>query len=152
MKKSILLICLTCILASFKIYTGAASGSDLVIIVNKENTVGALSASEVKLYWMRKIKKRWPDINKNIRPADYKSKNAAQTAFYAKVLGLTATDVETYFTQKQYDSAEKPQDKFSSENELINFVASEIGAIGFVSAGSLSESDKERVKVVCTVN
>lgn len=149
MKKIFLLICLTTLLASFKMYTG--SGSDLVVIVNKENTVGTLSASEVKLYWMRKLKKRWPDINKNIRPADYKSKNGAQTTFYAKVLGLTATDVETYFTQKQYDSAEKPQDKFSSESELINFVTTEVGAIGFVNAGSLSDADKEHVKIVCTV-
>jgi hypothetical protein len=149
MKKIFLLMCLTTLLASFKMYTG--SGSDLVVIVNKENTVGTLSASEVKLYWMRKIKKRWPDINKNIRPADYKSKNAAQATFYAKVLGLTATDVETYFTQKQYDSAEKPQDKFGSESELINFVTNEVGAIGFVNAGSLSDADKEHVKIVCTV-
>jgi hypothetical protein len=126
-------------------------GSDFVIIVNKENTVSTLSESEVKLYWMRKIKKRWPDINKNIRPADFKSKNVAQTAFYSKVLGLTANDVETYFTQKQYDSAEKTQDKFSSESDLISFVGTEIGAIGFVSAGSLSDADRARVKVVCTV-
>jgi hypothetical protein len=149
MKKIILLAITTVILCSFSKYMGG--GSDLVIIVNKENTVSTLSESEVKLYWMRKIKKRWPDINKNIRPADFKSKNVAQTAFYSKVLGLTANDVETYFTQKQYDSAEKPQDKFSSESDLISFVGTEIGAIGFVSAGSLSDADRARVKVVCTV-
>jgi hypothetical protein len=149
MKKSIILICLTAFLASFKMNTGA--GSNLVIIINKENTVSTLSASEVKLLWMRKIKKRWAEINKNIRPADYKSKNAAQTAFYAKVIGLSAGDVETYFTQKQYDNAEKPQDKFSSESDLINFVATEVGAIGFVMESSLSDADKARVKIVCTV-
>lgn len=150
MKKIIFLLFVTVLLTSFKKYSG--SGSDILIIVNKENTVGNLSASEVKLYWLRKIKKRWPEINKNIRPADYKSKNSAQTIFYSKVLGMSSTDVETYFTQKQYESAEKPQDKFSSESELINFVANEIGAIGFVSAGSLSASDREKVTVICTVS
>lgn len=150
MKKIIFLLFVTVLLTSFKKYSG--SGSDILIIVNKENTVGNLSASEVKLYWLRKIKKRWPEINKNIRPADYKSKNSAQTIFYSKVLGMSSTDVETYFTQKQYESAEKPQDKFSSESELINFVANEIGAIGFVSAGSLSASDREKVSVICTVS
>lgn len=150
MKKIIFLLFVTVLLTSFKKYSG--SGSDILIIVNKENTVGNLSASEVKLYWLRKIKKRWPEINKNIRPADYKSKNSAQTIFYSKVLGMSSTDVETYFTQKQYESAEKPQDKFSSESELINFVANEIGAIGFVSVGSLSASDREKVTVICTVS
>ena len=150
MKKIILLVIATLIASSFTKYAGG--GSELAIIVNKENTISTLSESEVKLYWMRKIKKRWPDINKNIRPADFKSKNAAQTTFYSKVLGLTAADVETYFTQKQYDNAEKPQDKFASESEMINFVGSEVGAIGFVNAASLSDADKARVKVVCVVN
>jgi len=150
MKKIILLVITTLILCSFTKYMGG--GSDLAIIVNKENTVTTLTESEVKLYWMRKIKKRWPDINKNIRPADYKSKNAAQTTFYAKVLGLTAVDVETYFTQKQYDSAEKPQDKLASDDEMVNFVANEVGAIGFINVASLSEANKARVKVVCVVS
>lgn len=150
MKKIILLAITTLILCSFTKYMGG--GADIAIIVNKENTITTLSESEVKLYWMRKIKKRWPDINKNIRPADYKSKTSAQTTFYSKVLGLTAADVETYFTQKQYESAERPQDKLSSDSEMINFVADEIGAIGFVNMSSLSDADKARVKVVCVVN
>ncbi|MES2760862.1 MAG: hypothetical protein V4677_01595 [Bacteroidota bacterium] len=149
MKKIFLLFCLVGILSGFKHYN-YSSGS-LVVIVNKENPVSNLSVSEVKLYWLRKIKKRWPDINKNIRPVDYKSKNGAQTNFYEKVLNLSAADVDTYFTQKQYESAEKPQDKFSSENDVINFVGSEVGAIGFVNSGSLSDADKEKVKIVCTV-
>ena len=54
-------------------------------------------------------------------------------------------------TQKQYENAEKPQDKFASENDLVNFVGDEVGAIGFVTAGSLSAADKAKVKVVCTI-
>jgi hypothetical protein len=149
MKKIVLLVCLIGILSGFKHYN-YSSGS-LVVIVNKENPVSTLSVSEVKLYWLRKIKKRWPDINKNIRPVDYKSKNGIQAGFYDKVLSLSVTDVETYFTQKQYENAEKPQDKFASESDVINFVGSEIGAIGFINSGSLTDADKEKVKVVCTV-
>src|SRR5271154_2779797 len=81
--------------------------TEIAIIVNKENTVDKLTSGEVKLYWLRKIKKRWPDLNKNIKPADRKTKNADQDAFYAKVLGMSASDVETYFNQKQYESGDK---------------------------------------------
>jgi len=150
MKKIFLFLFLIGTLMSFKMNT--TGGTNIVIVINKDNPVTTLSASEAKLYWLRKVKKRWPDINKNIRPADFKSKNAAQETFYSKVLGMTASDVETYFTQKQYESAEKPQDKFGSESDLINFVASEPGAIGFIDASKLSAADKERVKVVLTVN
>lgn len=130
----------------------APASSDIAIIVNKENTTDKLSAGEVKLYWLRKIKKRWPDINKNIKPADRKSSCGEQDAFYSKVLGMSASDVETYFTQKQYTNAEKPQDKFNSDSDIIEFVANEIGAIGFVNASSLTAEAKAKVKVVLIVN
>lgn len=118
------------------------------IIVHKDNPIDKLSAGEAKLYWLRKIKKRWPGTNKNILPADRKSKCTERDAFYLKVLNMNADDVEAYFSNRQYQNAEKPQDKFSSDSDVIDFVSKEIGAIGFVSTSSLSSADKEKVKVV----
>lgn len=125
----------------------APHGAGIAVIVNKDNPVNELSASEVKLYWLRKIKKRWPEINKNIKPADRKNKCPEQETFYHKVLGMSAIDVETYFIQKQYDNAEKPQDKFNNDADIIEFVASEPGAIGFINKNSVNSS----VKVVLMV-
>jgi hypothetical protein len=124
---------------------------EIAIIVNKDNTVDKLTAGEVKLYWLRKIKKRWPEINKNIKPADRKAKSLEQDTFYSKVLGMTGNDVETYFTQKQYESAEKPQDKFPSDAAMIDFVGEEQGAIGFINTASLTPEAKGKVKVVLTI-
>ena len=129
----------------------APAPTEIAIIINKENTVEKLTSGEVKLYWLRKIKKRWPELNKNIKPADRKTKNPEQDAFYAKVLGMSATDVETYFNQKQYESAEKPQDKFASDAAMIDFVGEEAGAIGFVNTASLTPEVKAKVKVVLIV-
>lgn len=135
----------------FVILTAFAPATEIAIIVNKENTIEKLTVGEAKLYWLRKIKKRWPDINKNIKPVDRKSGNAEQEAFYAKVLGMSATDVETYFSQRQYEAAEKPQDKFSSDAAIIDFVAEEAGAIGFVNSASLTAEAKSKVKIVLIV-
>ena len=135
---------------SFK--TNNTTGANIAIIVNKDNPVATLTAGEAKLYWLRKIKKRWPEINKNIRPADYKTKNAAQETFYSTILKMSGSDVETYFTQKQYESAEKPQDKLASASAMVDFVAGEPGAIGYVDLASLSADDKSKVKVVFTSN
>jgi hypothetical protein len=129
----------------------APAGAELAIIINKENPVEKLTAGEVKLYWLRKIKKRWPELNKNIKPVDRKTKNAEQDAFYSKVLGMSAADVETYFNAKQYESGEKPQDKFSSDADIINFVGEEAGAIGFVNVASLTPEAKAKVKVVLVI-
>jgi ABC-type phosphate transport system substrate-binding protein len=146
--KSKLIIAL---LAFFSLTAFAPAPTEIAVIVSKENTIDKLSSGEVKLYWLRKIKKRWPDLNKNIKPADRKSKCGEQDAFYSKVLGMSASDVETYFTQKQYESAEKPQDKFTSDADIITFVSEEAGAIGFVNAASLTAEAKAKVKVVLIV-
>jgi ABC-type phosphate transport system substrate-binding protein len=129
----------------------APAEPELAIIVNKENPIEKLSIGEAKLYWLRKIKKRWPELNKNIKPVDRKSKSPEQDLFYSKVLGMSATDVETYFNEKQYESGEKPQDKFSSDADIISFVAEEPGAIGFVNASSLTAEAKAKVKVVLVI-
>jgi ABC-type phosphate transport system substrate-binding protein len=142
---SLLLIFLLASISSFNKY---ALVDGISIIVHKDNPMTKLAAGEVKLYWLRKIKKRWPETNKNILPADRKSKCVERDLFYSKVLNLNADDVEAYFSNRQYQNAEKPQDKFSSDAEIIDFVSKEVGAIGFVNSSSLSSSDKEKVKIV----
>lgn len=128
-----------------------ASGPELAIIVNKENPADKLTAGEVKLYWLRKIKKRWPELNKNIKPVDRKTRNAEQDKFYEIILGMSAADVETYFNAKQYESGEKPQDKLPTDDAIIDFVAEEPGAIGFINSASLTPQAKAKVKVVLIV-
>lgn len=64
---------------------------------------------------------------------------------------MSANDVETYFNQKQYESGEKPQDKFASDASMIDFVAEEAGAIGFVNTSSLTAEAKSKVKVVLVI-
>ena len=140
------------IIATFGSFSPApAPGVGLAVIVNKDNPVTTLTAGEVKLYWMRKIKSRWPVINKNIRPVDHKTKCPEQETFYWKVLSMTSDEVETYFVTKQYQNAQKPQDKFVSDKDIVDFVADEIGAIGYVNLSNLSPEAKAKVKVVFTL-
>lgn len=147
MKTSILITALIFVtMSSF-----APATPEIAIIVNKENPVEKLTSGEVKLYWLRKIKKRWPELNKNIKPVDRKTKNPEQDVFYDKVLGMSAADVETYFNAKQYESGEKPQDKFPSDEAIIDFVAEEAGALGFVNASSITAEAKAKVKIVLIV-
>jgi len=61
-------------------------------------------------------------------------------------------EVETYFVTKQYQNAQKPQDKFVNDKDIIDFVGDEIGAIGYVNMSSMSAEAKAKVKVVFTVS
>jgi ABC-type phosphate transport system substrate-binding protein len=145
-------ILLSSIIVFFTLLSFSPLDSKIVIIVNSSNPVGNLSAGEAKLYYLRKVKKRWPEINKNIKPVDRKSKCTEQEVFYSKVLGMSAESVEAYFSQKQYENAEKPQDKFASDAAIIDFVSEEPGAIAYVNASSLTGDAKSKVKVVLTID
>ena len=144
------LIILSISISSFSIAPPPVDGR-IAVIINNDNPVEKLTAGEAKLYWLRKIKKRWPETNKNILPVDRKAKCAERDAFYAKVLNMNADDVESYFSNRQYQNAEKPQDKFASDSDIIEFVSKEVGAIGFVSQSALSGDAKSKVKVVLTI-
>jgi ABC-type phosphate transport system substrate-binding protein len=119
---------------------------DFAVIVNKDNPIASLSAGEAKLYFLRKLKNRWPGINKNIRPATRKAKCAERDAFYATILKMTETEVETYFAEREFQKAEKKPEKVGSDAEMVAYVEQELGAIGFVRATSVTAG----VKVVLT--
>ena len=152
MMKKIVVLPIICFTASFLLsfyFRPNVSIERIVIIVHKDNPIPALTASEVKLYYLRRIKKRWPEIDKNIRPADRKKKCDERDAFYA-IIGLNDTQIEQYFVNKQLQNAERPPDKLGSESEMIAFVGEEIGAIGYIKASSVTPEVLLKIKIVFT--
>lgn len=122
----------------------------IVVIVNNENPIASLTASEAKLFYLRKLKSRWPGINKNIRPVDRKTKCSERSTFYETILKMDDKAVESYFAERQFQNAERVPEKMNSDSEVIDYVASEIGAIGYIKASSLTADAKSKVKVVLT--
>ncbi|MDX2304159.1 MAG: hypothetical protein NW226_15250 [Microscillaceae bacterium] len=58
-----------------------AQNTGFVVIVNNDNPVGQMNAGQAKLYYLRKVKKRWPVIEKNIRPVDRTGNPPRQSRF-----------------------------------------------------------------------
>jgi len=147
------ILSLLIIIASINLYDGFISKvnaqSGLIIIVNNDNPTGEMSVGQVKLYYTRKIKKRWPKTNASIKPVALK-KSSSKTAFLSSVLKMSASEVDNYFKQRQFANAEAPPVQFSSDAEVINFIVNNPGAIGYVSkAGYNAASGK--VKAVLTL-
>jgi ABC-type phosphate transport system substrate-binding protein len=145
---SIKLILISFVAALMSFTKMAPAAGDYAVIVNKDNPIAALSAGEAKLYFLRKLKSRWPGINKNIRPVTRKSKGAERDAFYATILKMSESEVDNYFAERQFQNAEKLPDKVNSDNEVIAFVENEIGGIGFISSKSITPEVRQRVKIV----
>jgi ABC-type phosphate transport system substrate-binding protein len=150
MKTRLSLRIIVLLLISFAAITAFAPFQNAggVVIVHTSNPTGDISASQTKLLYTRKIKRLWSN-NKPIKPAAYKGKTALQSGFYAKVLNMTAEEVEQYFKQRQFANSESLPAEVATEAEMIAYVSDNEGAIGFVSAAA-AEAAKGKVKIICS--
>jgi ABC-type phosphate transport system substrate-binding protein len=126
----------------------AASAAELVVIVNPANPQAALDAKAVKSHFLKAVAS-WSNGEK-VRPVDQAGDAAARTAFVAKVLGMSAADLERYWLEKQYASADNPPTKAPDDASVIKLVKAFKGGIGFVSKDA-AEAAGADVKVVLTV-
>jgi len=130
----------------------AAQEGSLVVIVNKDNTaVTEMSSGQIKLYFLKKIKIRWPKIHQAIKPVDHEYLTPTRKLFYSKVLRMSPEDVGQYYVSRQISNAIKPPQKVISEQDVIDFVMANVGAIGYVNR-EVYETNKNKVKMVLMVN
>ena len=121
--------------------------AQIVVIVNNDNSTENMSAGKVKLYYLRKIKKRWPSNNASIKPVNLKG-GSAKTSFLG-LLKMADSEMAQYFKQRQFANAEAPPVNVASESEMIKYVSENAGAIGYVSKATY-DANSSKVKAVLT--
>ncbi len=126
---------------------------ELAIIINKDNPIEKLSITEVRLYWMKRgTQKSWPGLKTTVLPVDRKGNIAEKSLFYKLVVKLSEAEVDSYFAAKQYQNSESPPVKLNSDKEVIQYVADNKGAIGFVKTASLTDELRSQVKLVVSIS
>jgi ABC-type phosphate transport system substrate-binding protein len=128
----------------------ALAQEKIVVIVNKENPVATLNAGQAKLYYLRKVKRIWPTINEPIKPVTRKGNAPVKNTFCNKVVAMSPTEMENYFTQRQFANSESLPMELNSDAEVINYVAENKGGIGYVTEAAYNAA-KDKVKAVLTL-
>lgn len=123
---------------------GAASAGGVVVVANKDVSASSLSIDEVKNIFLSK-KTQWRDGSK-IEFVALKS-GAAQDDFLRSYLQKTRSQYDKYFRTLVFTGKGKAPRTFSTEAEVVSYVSSTPGAIGYVS----SETNTRSAKVI-TVN
>lgn len=129
--------------------TTTVAAQDVVIIVNPSNSVNSMSQIEAKLYYMRKIKQKWPSNGERIQPVMLSGSGSAKASFLTKIMKMSDSELNGYFKQRQFANGEKLPQEFSSETELINYVSENVGAIGFISKSAFDNA-AGKVKAIYT--
>lgn len=70
------------------------------------------------------------------KPVDLKKDSAVRARFSTEVVGRPVAAVETYWQQQIFAGKEVPPAAKASDEEVLAFVRSTPGAIGYVSAGA----------------
>ena len=121
-----------------------ASEEKFVVIVNSSNDRNQMDRREVRGYYLLQTR-RWGSHDK-VAPVDQEGQSEIRESFLASVLQMNHLGLKRHWIQQQYQSALRPAVVVKGDSEVIAYVATNRGAIGFVRARSLKgANDVKRV-------
>jgi ABC-type phosphate transport system substrate-binding protein len=125
-------ICLALALAPLA--PAAATGEALTfrVIVNGKDAATRLDRRFLADAFLKK-RTRWDD-DRAILPVDLKQDAAARDAFSHDVLGRDVASVRRYWAQLVFSGRGVPPPELEPEAEVVKYVATHPGAIGYVSS------------------
>lgn len=119
------------------------SSDNVVFIVNIDNPLTEISAADISDYYFKR-KRQWSN-NESVRFLDRTTSNRSHEIFLKSILKKSKLEVELYWIgQKLYEGDSAPL-RETSDNATIQFVSSFKGAIAYVSADTVIESDKVKI-------
>jgi ABC-type phosphate transport system substrate-binding protein len=111
----------------------ASADASFVVIVHPEIHGDDLPKAILSAIFLRKAP-RWED-GVEVRPVDQSMSSPVRAQFTAAVLGVFFNGLQRFWSDQIKDGVQPPPVKTSDE-DVIAYVASTQGAIGYVSAGA----------------
>ena len=109
----------------------AIGGDSFKIIVHPGVDVTSLSKVKVKQIFLKKTT-QWSD-GQRIKPVDQKKSSAVRRAFTKAVHGRSVSAIKNYWQQRIFSGRGVPPLEKASDAQIVSYVLSHPGAIGYVS-------------------
>ena len=111
--------------------------AEVAVIVNASNT-NSVASSDISRIFLGKMKS-FNDGSSAV-PVNLKSTLATRGEFEDKALGKSSSQVKAYWSKQLFSGKGKPPKELASDADVINFVSSTPGAIGYVEASNVNDS------------
>ncbi|MEO8035446.1 MAG: hypothetical protein ABI837_13505 [Acidobacteriota bacterium] len=111
-----------------------ASAAGYIVIVNSANNTTSLSSRDVAALFLKK-KTSWEN-GTPVMPVVLSDSAAATTAFDTEILRRSANAIRAYWQQEIFSGRDVPPLEEPGDQEVVNFVQKNPGAIGFISANA----------------
>jgi ABC-type phosphate transport system substrate-binding protein len=130
-----LVILMSC-LGLVGLVTGAepASAADFKVVVNASNPTASLGAAQLGRLFLKKDT-RW-ESGETVEPVDQSAKSTVRAAFSTDVHHKDVGSIKSYWQQQIFSGRGTPPPEMSSDAEVLAFVRSHAGAIGYVSSAA----------------
>ncbi len=113
----------------------AWASEEFAVIVNSSNDRNQMDRREVRGYYLLQTR-RWGTHDK-VAPVDQEGQSEVRESFLASVLQMNHMGLKRHWIQQQYQNALRPAVVVKGDSEVIAYVATNRGAIGFVRVRSL---------------
>lgn len=122
---------------SFLVWTGAAVAAQFKVIVNRTVKPDSLTKQQVSDLFLKKTTK-WPD-GAAVAPVDQPDSSAVRDAFSKEIHGKPASAVKSYWNKQIFSGRDLPPLEKKTDAEVVAYVRSTAGAIGYVAETSETE-------------
>lgn len=118
----------------------SAAAQDFKVIANNAVSASSISADLLAKVFLKQTDKL-PD-GSAATPVYQSKTSATRIAFDRAILGKSVAGLETFWQQQIFSGKDVPPASKSTDDDVINFVKSTPGGIGYVSAGSAAAGVK----------
>jgi len=121
-----------CLFVSF-IVSGQNPGQ-YIIVVNNSNHVTTISRKDLSKLFLKK-KTRWK-TGKDVLPVDLLETSHIRNRFSQDIHKRPLTKVKAYWQNQVFSGKRYPPPQLEYERDVLSFVASDSGAIGYISTNT----------------
>lgn len=128
------------LIALMVVCIGSTYAQSFKVIVNAANGVTALSQKEVSDLFMKK-KVKWANGN-TVAPVDLSSSSKVREAFSQQIHGKNIAAIRNFWQQAAFSGTATAPTEKGSDEDVIEFVKRNPGAIGYVSSSAKTSDVK----------
>ena len=139
-KKTLLirLILALILVAGFKV-----ASADVVVIVNPDNPISALSKKDVQRLFLGRMHE-FPNSNMKVEAIDSDEGSKEYESFYANIIKMSRSKLKRYRAYFLFSGKGRLPLQLNSSNKIVNYIATHKNAIAYIDRSEISN----KVKVV----
>lgn len=127
--------------ALFALAGSAAAGTDgFKVIVHKDNPTRGVPKSKIAMMFM-KMTAKW-ESGMTVEPVDLAASSAVRAAFTAAIHKRDVDAIKTAWQRATFAGRGEPPPEKASDEEIVAYVASHPGGIGYVSESAVTDKVK----------